>query len=407
MIKNLNLKIQLTKEYLENGGLQKILDPILLKAFQQVKQHANGDIDESSVTPPVRAFMIGILHRHITDPFASATAIAEYGSILQKDIFFEQRKIDTEADFEALVDEMNGKGRLLYRGMREAKFRLYSSLQRHWIINNYEAKGITHLDFLQVMIENARIHQNQYLPKFIAAQGLNPENNITVLAALQHYGCPTPVLDWTYSFDVALYFALDGLQPRTSTKEIDQYFSVYSIEESEFSQGGLREIITQSLKDNIDFLRLKLPDLYFLSDDELLERALRSYSKEIVPYMCDLKKLETLGVTYFSDLGEHPIDFGLKNNPNIMNQQGVLTWNPHPFLPIEHEARNQYQSEHNGEDYRFTHCFNINKDLVPYIQKRLVDLNITQKFIYPKHLQEELRQFGKEVMQLTTDKFII
>ncbi|HMF70123.1 MAG TPA: FRG domain-containing protein, partial [Flavitalea sp.] len=51
-------------------------------------------------------------------------------------------------------------------------------------------------------------------------------NDIAVLGYLQHHGCPTPLLDWSFKFQNALFFAMDGLQPKVHDTEIEDYCSV-------------------------------------------------------------------------------------------------------------------------------------------------------------------------------------
>ena len=65
---------------------------------------------------------------------------------------------------------------------------------------------------------------------------------------MQHHGCPTPLLDWTYKFQNALYFGLDGLESEERKREIDDYFSVYFIDEKNFEHGGMRNLIYETIE---------------------------------------------------------------------------------------------------------------------------------------------------------------
>lgn len=52
--------------------------------------------------------------------------------------------------------------------------------------------------------------------------------DVSIFSTSQHYGAPTPFVDWTSSFDVALYFASLGNENCVGF-ETDSYFSVYCL----------------------------------------------------------------------------------------------------------------------------------------------------------------------------------
>src|SRR5690606_9928748 len=133
-VKNLDAKIKYTLEYLENGGIQNIFDPLLLKSLKLAKFDKEGKVDPNSITPHLNAFMIGILHQHSQLPFYSPEHISEYASFSQKSLAFDQENIDTEKQFDEIYDELKTSDHILFRGQREAKWRLYSGLQRQWIL---------------------------------------------------------------------------------------------------------------------------------------------------------------------------------------------------------------------------------------------------------------------------------
>jgi hypothetical protein len=49
----------------------------------------------------------------------------------------------------------------------------------------------------------------EFKRKFHLYTSIQPDGDIEYLALMQHYGAPTRFLDWTYSFFIALYFALE------------------------------------------------------------------------------------------------------------------------------------------------------------------------------------------------------
>ena len=154
--KNLELKFKLTNEYLRSGGLEKILDVDLLDDIINVKYDENGNFKSKSITNRLNSFMNLILSTHLNLPFYSPNKISEYSSILQKSIIFEQERIDTIIQFDKIYDNLKNNTELLFRGQREAKWRLYSKLQREWILQNLCESESYYKNFITKLIENGK-----------------------------------------------------------------------------------------------------------------------------------------------------------------------------------------------------------------------------------------------------------
>jgi len=71
-ILNLDLKVKLSKEYLDNGGYEKIWDIGLLDDLMLVKSQPDGKVDPNTVSPRVNAFMLAILASQLSPPFYSS-----------------------------------------------------------------------------------------------------------------------------------------------------------------------------------------------------------------------------------------------------------------------------------------------------------------------------------------------
>jgi hypothetical protein len=397
-IKNLDLKVKYTKEYLDNGGYKKIPFREILKGLINIKVDDEGKVDANTVSPSANAFMMVLLQEHLEPPLFSEKYPSEYMSTLQKSLFFDQDNIDTTEQFDKIYEEYKNTKDILFRGQREAKWRLYSKLQRFWI-NDHLGEKYKFVDFLKNLVKGGRENHSKNIRELLKEVHDDSENDIAVMGFLQHHGCPTPLLDWTFDFKNALYFALDGLQPKQKETEIEDYFSVYYIEEKHFEGASMRELMLGSLE-KISAMQLEAMINAIAGDDEKKKAEMNEKFKGrsvfdksryagsgMITHMTAIERMVTFPITYFSDRDrDSGIIFSLNNSQNILNQAGVFTWNAEPYKPLEMVGNEQYSSDKPEEDkgnYRFCQCFNINKKLSDYIRERLDADGITKDFIYP------------------------
>jgi hypothetical protein len=406
-ISNLELKEQLTNEYLRSGGLETIRDKELLT---DLINYNRNDLD--TVTPRLNAFMLAILGTHMTPPYYSEKHISEYESLIQKSYLFDQFTIDTEEDFDKIYYKHKEENHMLFRGQREARWRLYSTLQRFWIWHKLNENENGYLEFLQKIIKVGKEKYQIMIEEILEENHIDTINDIAILGFLQHHETPTPLLDWTYSFQSAMFFGVSGIEQNTGVKEIDNYFSVYFIHEENFGQGSMRTILDEGLKSVGDELKIAFMKK-IAKDDSDFQKMKEHFEQKsffdinrlkgsgLIKHMTRMENLINIPITYFSDNeSDSNIIFSLSNSKNIQNQKGVFTWNSHPSKPLEMYASEQYSSlydESEPGDYRFSGCYNLHKKLAPYIIKKLESDGITKEFIYPDtdlntwHVYEECK----------------
>lgn len=399
MRENLELKAQLTNEYLRTGGLEKIDDVHLLDDIINFRQDAiTGKVNADTVTPRLNSFMLAILGIHTMPPILHQENISEYLSFLQKKIFFDQIKIDKEEQIDELLKKYNTSDNILFRGQREAKWRLYSSLQRFWVWDKFEKDQNSYIEFLKIITKKGKDDYSEDIRKILSEFHIDSLNDLAVLGFLQHHNCPSPLLDWTYNFENALFFGIDGLQNPESVVEIDNYFSIYFTDESNFGKGGMNRIISESIV-NIG-QQMLLNTISEIADSPEMEKEMIEkfgdrdfFDKDkltgsgLITKLTEIDSLSNIAVTYFSDKDiTNGIAFSLSNSGNIRKQNGVFTWNNSFDKPLEVVGLEQYIEENgkkNIDDYRFCECYNINKKLEPYIREKLEKRGINSSTIYP------------------------
>lgn len=393
MDKNFELKYQLTNEYLRTGGVEKIPDPELLQDIIDFYP-----ANPQTHTSRLKAFMNLIFNSHLRTPHVAENYISEYKSFVQKSFSFDQIKIDTEEEFDAIYDELKLKVNFLFRGQREAKWRLYSNLQRNWILNKLYEQEDSYVSLLEKLVIIGKETHATSIQEILNEHHVDTINSISVLGFLQHHGCPTPLLDWTYKFQNALFFGLDGLEPNDGPTEIGNYFSVYFIDEESMGGGGMRKIMDESLEElDKEYL---MESIASIAKDEKQRLEMVEHFKErnffdknripgagLISYVTEIPNMINFPITFFSDKdADTGFIFSLNNSKNILNQNGVFTWNADSIKPLEVVANEQYfidEPDANADDYRFCGCYNINKNLFAHITKRLGEDGINRDYIYP------------------------
>jgi hypothetical protein len=397
-ISNLDLKIQLTNEYLRTGGVEKICDVDLLQDLIDVKFDEKGKVIPESVTPRLNAFMLTILGSHLLPPQQIENQIAEYGSFVQKSLFFDQIKINTKKQVNELMEKYQDSENHLFRGQSEAKWRLYSTLQRWWVWDEMEKSPEKYLDYLKAILNTGIEKFESEIKEILDEIDADTINDISVLGFLQHHGCPTPLLDWTYDFETSLFFGVDGINTSESPKEIDNYFSVYFIKEEHFDNGSMRKLLDKSLQKIGKQLKLGLISEIskYKNERDIMEKHFKERSffdkdriqgSGLVSHMIKIEHMTNISISYFSDNDKDSgIAFSITNNENIKSQKGVFTWNSDFRKPLEvvgNEQYNEAKSICEPNDYKFCECYNISKELAPYIIEKLNERNINKESIYP------------------------
>lgn len=349
--------------------------------------------------------------------------IPVYDSFENKKRFFPDNdkdwKIDNKNDFDSFYKKFtcSSASKCIFRGMGEAKYKLFTSFQRYYIESRIpSAMGVQ--NFIQKEINNVN---SDPLCEYYKRLNVKTSDYL-YLSFLQHYGAPTPLLDFSHDINVALYFATENLKYGQGGNDIDDYFSLYYI----CIDDKFRNIVPnlsillkdkylssidswlkmESADDNVEriFSRLSsIKDFLSLSKMEecLIEQVKIAYisnkrinsRKEGIPEDVDIWKLsekvraycnayrkrtnyedkinEIVGIvqTYFEKYAQI-------TNLNLVAQKGCfLTHNFQIANPME-EILNTSQG--------IIHCVNIHKSLGEYLMEKC---NKTKEDIYPNPRQ--------------------
>lgn len=158
--------------------------------------------------------------------------IKTYSSLDEKKTFFQPLKergkdywtINTKSELDDFVELLSHQENNIYRGMKEAKYNMFTSLQRAYFTGEISSTTSSS-DFIKNEIEQVKQCHDGFLPQYYRSMGIE-ETDFVYLSFLQHHRAPTPFLDFSRKLDVALYFATEDLVFGKGD-EIDDYCSIY------------------------------------------------------------------------------------------------------------------------------------------------------------------------------------
>lgn len=252
----------------------------------------------------------------------------------------------------------------------------------------------TYIEFISKLVDKA--NDNPLINKVFKTYNYSRrDREFPILSLLQHYGAPTPLMDWTYNNNVAFYFATNGLFKKEKTSNtIDEYFSVYRINKRNYKS---------ELLNIIDFIPNRIiPEIKKFNnwgDDN------GDPNSNSIFYISDFeKKGESKGIIKPS---KHLIIRTKKPitsifNQNIIPQEGLFIFNPFSQKTLEEI----FNTDLNRDGWNFVltqfDCFNIHKDLAEYLRLKIdVLYKINKGFIYP-NLSDE----ASKIIELTLNELI-
>jgi hypothetical protein len=308
----------------------------------------------------------------------------------QKESFVIDTKKALDNWFKHLQDEEKQESEVdatawIYRGMTEAKYKLLTSSQRLWIsyeMNQWANKN--YIDFISDLVDKA--NGNTLINNVFKLYNYSrSDREFPILSLLQHYGAPTPLMDWTYNNNVAFFFATNGLKKKEEPKEkIDDYFSVYRINKKKYKK---------ELLNIIDFIPKKLyPDIksfnnfgdinsiFYISD---FERKGESTGEKRPFRHLMIRTNKPLTSVY---------------NQNIIPQEGLFIFNPFSQKTLEDIFNTDLNKDGWNLALKPFDCFNIHKDLAEYLRRKIdVRFKINKSFIYP-NLNDEARKIKESTL---------
>jgi hypothetical protein len=166
------------------------------------------------------------------------------------------KHVESWTDLKSFFDERRSKGEFIWRGHASSQWTLSSSLYRY-----FEGQG-TPADARR-RFEAAAVAQFEGRKLDPGVGPAEPDRaTMAPLPIMQHHGCPTRLIDWTWSPYIATYFVLPDMEPCGAIYGLDltayQSFLAPKLPLDDYDHG-----ILPVLPDRIYTRFLETPDLVY------------------------------------------------------------------------------------------------------------------------------------------------
>ncbi len=340
--------------------------------------------------------------------------LPEYISLKEKEDFFEVINIDAPEQFEEVFMEYSSLSNhnFIFRGVNNASFKLLNSAQREWISKDLDRNDYTYFQYIVNIIKSTKNEQDGVIYKYLSAFN-EKVTDLSVLSYIQHFGAPSPFLDFTYSFEKALFFAMHKANDLDISKknELHDYVSLYIINLE-------NNAIVKSVLNTDNFSKnRKIDNNYspFRTFEDIIKKEYLKISetpKGNLAKMFDYNILLIPGYIkggYQTNFPE-PLDGSSHwnhQNLRVINQEGLFVFNSSQDSSLEEVYKSAMHS-----DYPII-CLNIHKSLFHLRERELKNetlIPIDEKYIYPN--EEEivegaymniLKEYGNNSFDLLND----
>lgn len=166
---------------------------------------------------------------------------------------------------EDLFRELNGlPNNYIYRGQSDAQWTLQPSLER-LLQDPSKRDSLVKLETYSLRSFMSKFHL------YDTENNQRPDSKLAWLAAMQHYGVPTRLLDFSESPYIALYFALESHTPLSHSD-----FALYAIDHSAVMQASIESIKVQIPEFN------ETRETVYLNRDKIFDKTIDRSSLDIL-----------------------------------------------------------------------------------------------------------------------------
>ena len=344
-----------------------------------------------------------------------AFKLETYSDFYEKSHFFSQIFVNNKDELSSKLLSLVERDDLVFRGINEAKYKLYNSMQRFNFLH-YKDMNYTYIDLLSTLFNVFESFDSGVLKYLVERQNDNRKLNVlSCFSYLQHYGCPTPFLDWTYNLNSALFFSTDGVNDmeniNSDVNSITNYISIYVAHKELISRFSFQKDLSEALEkvdipltyDFLDELLEKFVDKDTLKEAEKIVRKRKQirFMDSCIERILSVDTLLKSKLLFISDkeVNEY-IRISVSNNLNILNQEGAFLFNSHPFAPIEWVVEKHYPMPSIETKPELLYSINIHKSLLNEIQSYLIEKNYCKDRIYPDPYQMSQQVIKNAISQL-------
>lgn len=273
--------------------------------------------------------------------------LEDYFSFQTKDhVISNAEKVDTEAQFEKLIEELldyNIYRTHNWRGMNDAKLKLYNSSQRYYNRTMNNSNSEQYHNFIFNLVDYVHSWNNRTVDRYLESQEII-NDTVAVMTLMQHYGFPTPLLDFSEDPFIALYFASRDFNFDTKENEIRNYSSLYALD--------------TNIKNIKDF-----NEQYKISN--------KAYNDQKIPLMS----------TKLLVVSKDTPEFKIGTSLNIINQSGLFIYSNDPKRPLEEML---IETNVGNVSTSTLKCWHIHKKFNRKIRLLLDrDYNINTDYVFP------------------------
>ena len=324
--------------------------------------------------------------------------MCKYTTLEDKKKYLQTKKIMTSEELWSFVDGCKKNDRFVYRGVNEAQYMGFSSAQ---VRTGASLDQQTYVKIISDAIRKVR--ESDYLMDYIRKNSKD-ETDFQILALMQHYGCGTPVIDYSTSIDSALFFATDRQGGKTQNypiedQSIDAFISIYFFDREDPNHCAVQKFSARD-SERLNELDAEMAIEYGCQYKGISDETINSLEKLPFEEMANLQYGGLFSVFGHSNgiiryiVGDRSIEYNIINE-RIEAQDGLFIFNGLSDLPYEKAAYNWYSGIKN-------YCVDIHKSLESEIVDYLKKNGVTCCSIYPQ--TKESKAIFEELNSLDIDK---
>lgn len=306
--------------------------------------------------------------------------MCKYTTLEDKKKYLQTVKIMTPEELWSFVERCKKNDRLVFRGVNEAQYMGFSSAQVR------TGASLDQQSYIEIISDAIRkVRASEFLMDYIRKNSQD-ETDFQILALLQHYGCGTPVIDYSASIDSALFFATDRQGGKIQNypiedQSIDAFISIYFFDREDPNHCAVQRFSVRD-SEKINELDAELAIEYGSQYKGISEQTINSFENLPFEEMAQLPSGGLFAVLGHSNgifqfnVGENCIEYDITNE-RIKAQAGLFLFSGLSDVPYEKAAYNWCPGIKN-------YCVDIHKSLEGEIVDYLKKNGVTCCTIYPQ-----------------------